>query len=159
MLKQDRRQSAASRQKALNHSAALSSLMEASSLLFHHCAGHHKTFITHMLLGKLFPSPFTSPALSFCGSNPLCFHHYMGITAASNNPLPGPSTLGQHIRSRGTKRARKSVAKAEGHNAGDEQRQLGKSRQYPRDKWLRGVRNQQNRAQRSLAGRGKLLSK
>lgn len=109
--------------------------------------------------GKLFPSPFTSPALSFCGSNPLCFHHYMGITAASNNPLPGPSTSGQHIRSRGTKRARKPVARAEGYNAGHEQRQLSKFRQYPREKWLRGVRNQQNRAQRSLAGRGNLLSK
>lgn len=109
--------------------------------------------------GKLFPSPFTSPALSFCGSNPLCFHRYVGIPAVSNNPPLGPSSLGQHFRSRGTKRTRKPVARAEGHNTGREQRQLGKSRQYPREKWLRGVRNQQNRAQRSLAGKEKLLSK
>lgn len=65
-----------------------------------------------------------------------CFHQYIGITAASNNPLLGPSILGQHFRTKGTERARKSVTGAEGCNAGRGWRRLGKPRKYPEDKWL-----------------------
>ena len=86
--------------------------------------------------GKQFPNTFTTPALSFCGSNPLCFHRYVGITAASNNPLLGPNILGQHFRTKGTERARKPMTGAEGCNAEHGQRQLGKPRKYAADKWL-----------------------
>lgn len=66
----------------------------------------------------------------------LCFHRYVGITAASNNPLLGRSILGQHFRTEGTEKARKSAAGAEGCNIGHGWRQLGKPRKYQRDKWL-----------------------
>lgn len=94
------------------------------------------SLLTHCW-GNQFPSAFTIPVLSYCGSNPLSLlHQFIGITAVFNNLLLCPSILEQYFRIKGTERARKSMTKAEGCNPGPGWRELRKSRKYPGNKWL-----------------------